>query len=224
MRTPLAVTLGIGVTALLCAPATAHVTASAPDATAGGHTVVSLRVPTESDKAGTVRLEVTIPTDHPITEARTEPIPGWDATVRRTPLPAPIDDGHGHRIGDAVSTVLFTARDGAAIGPGQFAEFRILLGPLPDAAELVLPTIQTYSDGTSVGWIERSADGTEPDKPAPVLRLSGGHEHAHGDTTEAAAPHSDSAATWLAGAALVVALAAAAIAGAPAIRARLRKP
>ena len=35
-----------------------------------------MRVPNESDTAGTIKLETTIPTDHPITSVRVQPVPG----------------------------------------------------------------------------------------------------------------------------------------------------
>jgi len=61
--------LGVAVgTALLAAtPALAHVTANSTDAQQGGYAVVQMRVPNESDTAGTIKLETTIPTDHPVT-------------------------------------------------------------------------------------------------------------------------------------------------------------
>ncbi len=48
------------------------------------------------------------------------------------------------------------------------------VGPLPsDVDVLVFPTIQTYSDGTEVKWIQQSFTGQpEPDHPAPQLTLA----------------------------------------------------
>ena len=57
-------------------PALAHVTAQPGRAEQGDYAVVSLRVPTESDTAGTVKLQVTLPIDTPITSVRTTPRPG----------------------------------------------------------------------------------------------------------------------------------------------------
>ncbi|WP_455132538.1 YcnI family protein, partial [Microbacterium aurum] len=210
------------------ATASAHVTAVAADAAPGGYTVVTLRVPTEFETAGTVGLEVSLPGEHPLAVVRNETTPGWDVAVRRTTLPAPIDNGHGNKITEVVSAITFTAQPGTAIAPGEFAEFRLLLGPLPHTGELVLPALQTYSDGTVVSWIERSDDGTEADKPAPVLRLTGDSGgHGHGTDTEAAAAEPERAeadsgggAVWIAGAALIAALAALALAARPLIASR----
>ncbi|MCX4098280.1 YcnI family protein [Nocardia sp. alder85J] len=215
--------------ALGAATAAAHVTAAAPDAAPGGFAVVTLRVPDESATAGTVKLEVSLPQDHPFTEVRTEPTPGWDAAVRRTALPQPVDDGEGGKVTDAVSTVTFTARDGAAIGPGQFGEFRLLLGALPKSGDVFLPAVQTYSDGTTVSWIERSADGTEAEHPSPVLHLGGpvaaGHNHGGAAPAIAAesvgAPHDSSdTATVVATAALIIAVLGLVTAAYPLLRVR----
>ena len=68
-------------TVLGAAPAFAHVPAQPGDAAQGSYSVVSLRVPNESDTAGTVKLEVTLPADHPLSSVRTTPVPGWTATM-----------------------------------------------------------------------------------------------------------------------------------------------
>jgi periplasmic copper chaperone A len=209
--------------------ASAHVTANAPDAAPGGYSTVTLRVPDESSTASTVKLEVTLPQEHPFAEVRTAPVPGWDIAVHRTTLPQPIDDGDGGKVTEAVSAVTFTARDGNAIGPGQFGEFRLLLGPLPKSGDVFLPAVQSYSDGSTVSWIERSTDGTEPAHPAPALHLDGppptGHPHAGTTPTataeSAAAPsNSGGRATLLASIALIVALLGLATSAYPLLRVR----
>ncbi|MGW4355376.1 YcnI family copper-binding membrane protein [Nocardia sp. NPDC004582] len=217
-----AVVAGLGLTG--AGTAGAHVGISAPEAEPGGFAVVTVRVPTESATAGTVKLEITLPPDHPLAVVRNEAVAGWEVTQRRTTLATPVDNGHGGKVSDYVSSVTFTARDGVAIRPGEFGEFKLQVGPLPHTGELVFPTIQSYSDGTSVSWIERSSDGTTPDKPAPVLKLAA----AHGDTHQspAAAPadtvrHDGKASRRLAEAALVVAIGALALVAAPRLR-RLR--
>lgn len=187
-------------------PASAHVVADPDTATAGGYGVITLRVPDESPTAGTVRLQVTLPTDRPITSVRTEPMPGWTAQVQEVPLPAPVPIGEGETATTAVSGVTWTADPGVRIAPGQFAQFRMSAGPLPDAPgqQLVMPATQTYDDGQVVAWADAPpAPGTaEPEHPAPVLTLVA-------DTGDAAAGAptsgaSDDTARWLGGAGLVL--------------------
>jgi uncharacterized protein len=89
--------------------------------------------------------------------------------------PVTTDDG---TVTEAVREIDWTADSAAsAIRPGEFDEFEILAGPLPDTASVTFKAIQTYSDGTIVSWIETPAPGstTEPDHPAPVLSLSAAH-------------------------------------------------
>ncbi len=52
--------------------------------------------------------------------------------------------------------------------PGQFQQFVLSAGPLPEQEEVEFKAVQTYSDGNVVNWDqEELADGSEPDKPAP---------------------------------------------------------
>jgi hypothetical protein len=49
----------------------------------------------------------------------------------------------------------------------------VSMGPLPKIDQMIFKSLQTYSDGNVVRWIdEPSTDGTEPESPAPVLKLT----------------------------------------------------
>lgn len=161
--------------------AAAHVTVQPGQATKGGYAKIAFRVPNESETAGTVKLEVTFPTDTPIASVRTRPMPGWTAERRMEKLTTPVES-HGREITEVVRTVTWTAQPGVRIGPGEFTDFEVSLGRLPDADRLVLPAVQTYDDGKVVRWeTPPPADGAEePEHPAPVLELVG--EEAAGDT------------------------------------------
>jgi periplasmic copper chaperone A len=189
------------VTLVGAAPALAHVTAQPGTAEQGGYAVVALRVPTESDTAGTVALQVTLPADHPITSVRTTPRPGWTATVAKAPLDPPVEQ-HGRTITEAVRTVTWTADPGVRLGPGEFADFPLSLGPLPtDTDQLLLPAVQTYDDGEVVAWDQPpAADGSEPERPAPLVTLTPPADAAAPAATET----SDPTARWLAGSGLLV--------------------
>src|SRR6476620_2178393 len=62
--------------------ASAHVSGVAPGATQGGYSVLTFRVPTESDTASTTKVTVALPD---LKSARTEPMPGWTAVVEKDP-------------------------------------------------------------------------------------------------------------------------------------------
>jgi uncharacterized protein YcnI len=160
----------------------AHVVAEPSAATQGSYAVVSFRTPNEKNTATTVRLQVTLPADHPIASVAVEPVPGWTATMDKTTLTHPLRTGDG-AVSQAVSTITWS---GGQIAPDQFQEFRVSLGPLPrDTDRLVFKAVQTYSNGDVVRWIDVPGPGDpEPEHLAPVLRLT---------------PATDGAATGLAG-------------------------
>ncbi|MDQ1720288.1 MAG: hypothetical protein QOI26_22 [Pseudonocardiales bacterium] len=189
--------LAMGLVAAGAGVASAHVTVSAPGATPGGSdTVITFRVPNEST-ARTVGLKVRMPSETPIASVLVQPKPGWSATVSRSKLGSPIktDDGE---ITEVISEIDWkVSAPSQGIGPGQFDEFVVLAGQLPDAASLTFKAIQSYSDGSTVSWIEEPAPDSSaaPEHPAPVLNLGGGSSSsgsATGGSSERASPGSQS--------------------------------
>ncbi|GGU99374.1 membrane protein [Kitasatospora herbaricolor] len=168
----IALATAAGVVAL-AGPAFAHVTVQPGNAQQGGYTAVDFRVPNESDTASTVKLEVSLPMDHPLASVRTLPLPGWTATLEKSKLDKPIKV-HGSDVNEAVSKITWTADPGTKIAAGQFQEFRVSLGPLPtDTESLTFKALQSYDNGEVVRWIDEAKEGQpEPAKPAPVLTLT----------------------------------------------------
>jgi periplasmic copper chaperone A len=167
--------IGIGATAaaLLALPgvAQAHVTVQPGSAEGGGFSVVSFRVPNERDDASTTQLRVTLPQDQPIGSVQTTPVPGWKVTTATRQLDQPIEM-FGEQLDTVVSEVTWTAT-GGGIRPGQFQDFDLSLGQLPESGKLVFNTLQTYSSGEKVNWNQVSADpAVEPEHPAPVLTIT----------------------------------------------------
>jgi uncharacterized protein YcnI len=156
----------------LAVPASAHVTVNANAAVQGGYAKVTFRVPNESDTASTTKVEVNLPVATPFASVSLKPVAGWTMTPVRSKLAEPIE-AHGAKLTEAITKITWTATGDAAIKPGQFQEFDVSLGPLPQVPQVVFKALQTYSDGTVVRWIEEpTTDGTEPEKPAPVLKLT----------------------------------------------------
>lgn len=156
------------------AAAGAHVEVSPDEATAGGVARLSFQVPTESDTLSTTKVQVFLDTTHPIAQVLAEPVTGWTITVATTKLATPIKTDDGDTVTDAVSQVTWMANSPAsAIKPGQFQDFALSLATLPDNVDqLTFKTLQTYSDGSVVRWIDPTPPGgPEPDHPAPVLKL-----------------------------------------------------
>lgn len=198
--------------------ASAHVTAKiiGEAAEQGAYTKITFRVPNERDDAGTVKVEIKLPEDAPISSVRTKPMAGWTAEITKAKLAEPIE-AHGAEITEAPSTVTWTANPGVRISPGEFGEFELSAGPLPEVEQLVIPAIQTYDSGEVVAWDEPPSDGAEPESPAPVLDLAPASGDGHGGAAPAghetdadagdhaaAADGTDDTARWLGGAGLVV--------------------
>ncbi|MGW0087172.1 YcnI family copper-binding membrane protein [Streptomyces sp. NPDC003393] len=176
----------------LSVPAFAHVSVQ-PEGTAakGGYAVVDFKVPNERDDASTTKVEVNLPTDHPLASVMPEPIDGWKIDVTKSKLAKPIEM-HGEKISEAVTKVTWTA-DGDGIEPGYFQKFPLSIGRLPeDTDQLVFKALQTYSDKEIVRWIEVPQKGQpEPDNPAPVLQLAAASDDdAQGATAQNAADDS----------------------------------
>jgi uncharacterized protein YcnI len=188
--------------------ASAHVTVH-PESYARGATdgTLTFRVPDEEDSASTTKVQIFLPTDHPLLGVLVAPRDGWTAKVTDTRLRTPVktDDG---TITDAVSEITWT---GGKIGAGQYEDFDVAFGQLPDdTGRLAFKALQTYSDGKTVRWIEEAAQGDEePENPAPVVKLTakedgGGTAATPAKAQEAAADSSDSTARGLGVAGLVV--------------------
>ncbi|GAB2653506.1 YcnI family protein [Saccharopolyspora gloriosae] len=198
-----AVTAVLGFTALAGAgSAAAHVSAEPEQAEQGGHAKIAFRVPNERPDAGTVRVHVSLPLEHPLSSVRTKPLPGWTAQVEKVRLERPVEVA-GAQVTEAVAGITWTARPGTRIAPDQFEEFEATLGTFPTGTdELLLPTEQTYDSGEVVRWDQPPApDGSEPEHPAPALALvaseGGGHGHgtsAGGDGEHGGAEHGEPAA------------------------------
>ncbi|MFF3935887.1 YcnI family protein [Streptomyces phaeofaciens] len=151
--------------------ASAHVTVH-PGSYARGATdgLLTFRVPDEEDTASTTEVQVFLPTGHPVLGVLVSPRDGWTAQVTTTRLKEAVktDDG---TVTEAVSEITWT---GGKIAPGHYEDFDVAFGQLPENTDrLAFKTLQTYSDGTIVRWIEEPARGDEePENPAPVLELT----------------------------------------------------
>jgi uncharacterized protein YcnI len=176
--------------ALLAGPAAAHVTVQAPGAQPGGFTKLTFRTPTERD-VPTTQLEIAFPEDHPIARVSVKPHPGWMYQVTKA-APAEPFEVFGEPVEEVVTRITWTADPGNGIGPGEFDEFEVSAGPLPEAERLVFKALQTYDDGEVVRWIEEPVEGGErPEHPAPVLELAPQDEQdASGHAAESPEPQS----------------------------------
>jgi uncharacterized protein len=190
----LAAVLAIAAVAVLvlAVPAWGHVTVSPGEAAKGSFTTLTFQVPNEMDNATTTKIVVNFPSDHPIADASVQPVAGWNVDVAKTKLTTPITTDEGSSLDEGVKSITWTATDGKGIEAGQFQQFRVSVG-LPDATgQLVFPTVQTYSNGKDVNWVQQTpAGGPEPENPAPTVTLTagdGGGANASGTATSPTLP------------------------------------
>jgi periplasmic copper chaperone A len=158
----------VAVTAALAAPsaAAAHVSVHPNAVPAGANATLDVRVPNETDNATTTKIQVKFPSG--FIGVSTAPPPGWTAKVLTSKLAKPVQTDDGP-IDTQVSEVDWTARAGAGIKPGEFANFPISVA-LPGKAGDVLTfkTVQTYSNGQVARWI----GAPDADQPAPTIDVT----------------------------------------------------
>ena len=158
---------------LVAAPGWAHVTVDPSTATQGGFSALTFRVPNETDSSSTTKVQVFLPQDHPLASVSVKPHPGWHAQVVTKKLATPLSTDDGE-VTEGVFSITWTPNaQQDAIQPGQYDEFDISVGPLPEVSSLTFKALQTYSDGTVVRWIDPpAAEGQpEPEHAAPALTL-----------------------------------------------------
>jgi uncharacterized protein YcnI len=155
--------------AALAAPvaASAHVTVDPREAEAGSFSFLTVRVPNERDDKGTTRVSVRLPRG--VFSLSYKRVPGWKAVVTNRALAEPVDLGE-FSVDERYTRVVWTARRGTAIRPGQYEEFPLSVR-VPDGepgAQLVFPSLQTYAGGERVRWTGAPESGT----PAPRVTLA----------------------------------------------------
>src|SRR3954452_17862130 len=169
----------------LAGVAEAHVEIQPESVPGGSFSVIAFRVPNESNSARTVVLKVLLPPKQAIASVQTTAIPGWTATTQTRKLAQPIENDDGEQVTSVVSQVTWRAT-GKGIVPGQYQDFDLSLGALPEKGTMVFNAVQTYSDGTVVNWNEVSADASvEPEHPAPTLALAAADAPAYEGTADA---------------------------------------
>ena len=105
---------------------------------------------------------------------------GWSVNVNKAKLTTPITTDEGDSLDEGVKSITWTATDGKGIEAGQFQQFRVSVGLPDEATTLVFPAVQTYSDKSTVDWVQVTpAGGPEPENPAPTVTLTAGGDDTH---------------------------------------------
>ncbi len=180
-RTPV-ITLAACCAGLL-APATAqaHISLHPNTIPAGAFATLDVRIPGEQEGAYVRKVDVLFPQG--FTGVDYENVAGWSTKVIETKLATPIKED-GETIDTEVSQIVWTW-----IGPlgkvnnGQFINFPLSLA-IPDNATgkaLEFRTVQTYSNGQVVHWIDPSLAAEHPAPRINVTAKGGVIEDIAGD-------------------------------------------
>ena len=186
------------------ASAAAHVSLHPNTIPAGAFATVDVRVPGEQEGAYVKKVAMLLPEG--FTGVDYANVPGWSTKLIETKLSTPVSED-GQTIDTQVSQVVWTWTGPAGkVENGQFVEFPLSVA-IPAGASgkaLEFKTVQTYSNGQIVHWIEPSLEAEHPAPRINVTAKGGVIQEVAGDeagpsagqtgvaasTAEAAAPSS----------------------------------
>jgi uncharacterized protein YcnI len=166
---------------LTATAAQAHISLHPNTIPAGAFATLDIRVPGEQEGAHVTRVDTLFPSG--FTGVDYENVPGWSTQVIETKLATPIKEG-GETIDTQVSQVVWTwtGPDGK-VNNGQFINLPLSLA-IPENATgkaLEFRTVQTYSNGQIVHWIEPSLTAEHPSPRINVTAKGGQIEEVAGD-------------------------------------------
>ncbi len=147
----------------------AHISLHPNTIPAGAFATLDVRVPGEQQGAYVKRVDTLFP--HGFTGVDYAPVPGWSAKVIETKLATPIKED-GETIDTEVSQIIWSWTGPLGrVADGQFVNFPLSLAVPADAAgkPLLFKTVQTYSNGQVVHWIDGSLSA---EHPAPRINVT----------------------------------------------------
>jgi uncharacterized protein YcnI len=172
---------------ILPASAQAHISLHPNTIPAGAFATLDVRVPGEQEGAHVERVDVLFPAG--FTGVDHEPVAGWSTRIIESRLARPIT-ADGETIDSEVSQVIWTWTGPLGeIENGQFVNFPLSLAiPVDDAGKaLEFRTVQTYSNGQVVHWIDPSLTAEHPSPRINVTAPGGLIEDVAGDEAGPAA-------------------------------------
>lgn len=166
---------GLLAVAALAAPASAqaHISLHPNTIPAGAFATLDVRVPGEQEGAYVTKVDVLFPQG--FTGVDYGPMPGWSTQVIESKLATPIKAG-GETIDTEVSQMIWTWTGPLGkIDNAQFIQFPLSLAIPENAAGKALEfrTVQTYSNGQVVHWIEPSLSAEHPSPRIDVTAKGG---------------------------------------------------
>jgi periplasmic copper chaperone A len=175
--------------AALLAPAAAqaHISLHPNTIPAGAFATVDLRVPGEQEGAHVTKVDVLLPPG--FVGVDYENVAGWSTKIIESKLATPISEA-GETIDTEVSQIVW-AWNGplGKVDNGQFIDFPLSVAIPGNAAGKALEfrTVQTYSNGRVVHWIEPQLTAEHPSPRINVTAKGGVIEDIAGDEAGPAA-------------------------------------
>jgi uncharacterized protein YcnI len=173
--------LAVAAVLLVPASAQAHISLHPNTIPAGAFATLDVRVPGEVEGAYVKKVDVLFPQG--FTGVDYENVVGWSVKVIESTLATPIKED-GETIDTEVSQIVWTWTGPLGkVDSGQFVDFPLSLAIPDDAAgkPLEFRTVQTYSDGMAVHWIEPSLSAEHPSPRINVTTKGGVIEDIAGD-------------------------------------------
>jgi uncharacterized protein len=173
--------LAAGATLLAPASAQAHISLHPNTIPAGAFATLDVRVPGEQAGAHVTRVDTLFPPG--FTGVAYERVPGWTVRVIETKLTTPIVDD-GETIDTEVSRIVWTWTGPLGrVDDGQFVAFPLAVAIPDDTAGSALEfrTVQTYSNGQVVHWIDPSLSAEHPSPRINITAKGGAIEDLAGN-------------------------------------------
>ncbi len=169
--------------AALVAPASAqaHISLHPNTIPAGAFATLDVRVPGEQAGAYVKKVDVLFPAG--FTGVDYENVPGWSVNIIETKPATPLEQD-GETIDTEVSQIVWTWKGPLGrVEDGQFVDFPLSLA-IPESSAgsaLEFRTVQTYSNGQVVHWIDPSLSSEHPSPRINVTAKGGVIEDVAGD-------------------------------------------
>jgi periplasmic copper chaperone A len=174
-------------TLLAPASAQAHISLHPNTIPAGAFATLDVRVPGEQEGAYVTKVDVLFPSH--FTGVDYENVPGWSTRIIEAKLPTPITED-GETIDTEVSQIVWNWTGPLGkVNNGQFIDFPLSLAIPANAAGKALEfrTVQTYSNGQVVHWIDPSVTAEHPSPRINVTAKGGVVQEIAGDEAGPAA-------------------------------------
>jgi periplasmic copper chaperone A len=192
--TKLAAVLTLGSLAIP-AGAQAHISLHPNTIPAGAFATLDVRVPGEQEGAYVKKVDILFPRG--FTGVDYENVPGWSTKVIESKLATPIKED-GETIDTEVSQIVWVWTGPLGkVENGQFIQFPLSL-PIPENATgkaLEFRTVQTYSNGQVIHWIEPSLSAEHPSPRINVTAKGGVIEDVAGEEAGPEAGQTNSSAS-----------------------------